>query len=257
MSSLFILAFFFIPDGEITGANFGRPRAAGGGGTDYATGTYNVWAHYKLEDGVGVCDDEEGANDLVEQGTLVHNTDRKQGSYSAGSNGSNANRCGTTLSSATPWNDTNDFAFAAWILPDEDPTNESDILQLGSNNETEVMERGTAARFRLRLGGSSFNPSSFTYTVGVWQHIVVSWDNTATDWTVYLNGGTAGTCTGAVATSGTNHTADSSDLLKLHSGTDSWDHSVDDVVFWTQTWSADDACDLYQQGCAEGTDCNP
>ncbi len=142
---------------------------------------------------------------------------------------------------------TGDVTFSMWLKPGSSQVAYADILSKHSNGGFTIEQNSsTTNQYYLSwdTGGGSYTCGGtyFNLTASVWQHLLIS-KSGATE-TYYINGSSAGSCTGSSATIANN-------TLPIFLGNWSsggsryWNGSMDDVRIYNRALSVTEAKQLY------------
>ncbi len=272
MSSFLILFLFLgLPSEAVEGyaepleivANVqGRKRVAGGAAHDY-TGDTNAYANYTFN--ASGCTDTMGtaARDLTEQATVTWTTGTglKEGStaLSADTNGDSCkgtptsppyecSGAGCTWSTGFFWHAT------------ETTASFQSIMQIGTGNDATTgviqMRQNTDTAMDVRIGGGN-GSNIFTVALNTDQHLAVVYDgDNATEWAIYLNGGSGGSCSGSTYTNSALTPASTAQTEIEFGGGDAADilGITDDAFIHGDVLTQTQICEIYLN-CFDG-DCS-
>lgn len=132
-----------------------------------------------------------------------------------------------------------DFSYSFWVKPETCGYSNSRVIFKGGSYSIQIY----GDEIREESSGGSANQSC---SVGVWQHIVVTYDFSGTTYYMYKNGNIAGVTSG-----GSSSPTDNANALTLGNRNDHikpYDGVLDEVGFWNRILTDQEIQDLYNSG---------
>jgi len=142
---------------------------------------------------------------------------------------------------------TGDMTIECWIKPESSPSSAILVSKYGvSSYSFKLWQTSTSIALTLTSDGAGVNSSfiSHSITVGVWQHIAVTYKASSGLVTLYINSTSTGTATNT-KTSIFNSSADF-EIGSNRSGNNTYDGLIDEVRIWDDVRTATEIADNYQ-----------